>query len=117
MIPTGVRIVLDDVGAHAHEALAAIDPELGELCRTRAAALIGLDVEPRRPLTPLQNACVALADQMVLDVTGVTDRLIDDVVAHLGRDGTATFVHAALAIEQRLRMGALWERLDLGGAA
>ncbi len=105
--------------AEVHDAaMTAVDQRVLALCCDRAATLIGLDAPPLPPnLSPTERACVELVEQMVLDVMGVTDGLVAAVAVHLGADGAATFVTAALVIEQRLRIRALWERLGLGDAA
>lgn len=113
-----LRDALAGVHAHARRVIDDIDPDLLGLCRDRIALLIGLtDEPPAPPTTDPQRACIDVVEQMVLDVTGVTDAQIATLATHLGADGAATFVHAALAVEQRLRMQAMWQRLGLDGAA
>ena len=113
-MPDPTDSLLDQLLVDARRVLDTIDPALADLCHDRIAPLVGLAGAPtRRPTTPLQHACIDLVEQMVLDVPGVTDAQVAGVAQHLGDDGAATFVHAALVIEQRLRMRALWERLGL----
>lgn len=113
-----LRAALDDIRDEARRVLDAIDPALLPACRDRIALLIGLTDRPGvTPTTETQRACVDVVEQMVLDVTGVTGGQIATLAAHLGADGAASFVHAALVIEQRLRMQSMWQRLGLAGAA
>ena len=103
--------------ARAHDAaIETVDPRLLDLATTRVALLLGVDAgtEPVPPAgDDRERACTALVDQMVIDVTGVDDELVRCVADHLGDDGAATFVAAALVIEQRVRMRAMWQHLGL----
>jgi hypothetical protein len=102
------------LGELREAALDAVDTGLLHLCRSRAALMIGLDSDwSARPLTECERACVDLTEQFVLDVTGVTDAQVAAVVDHLGADGAMEFVYALLAVEQRLRMQAMWTRLGV----
>jgi uncharacterized protein YmfQ (DUF2313 family) len=113
-----LRSALDDVHTNARRVIDAIDPAMDARYRDRIALLIGLtDASAGAPATERQRVCIDVVEQMVLDVTGVTDAQIATLAEHLGRDGAVSFVHAALAIEQRLRMRAMWQRLGLDGAA
>lgn len=97
-------------------AFETVNPRLLDLATARVALLLGVDAGPE-PMPPAgddrERACVALVDQMVIDVTGVDDELLRRVADHLGDDGAATFVAAALVIEQRVRMRAMWQHLGL----
>jgi hypothetical protein len=96
------------------EAFAVVDGRLLELAGARAALLLGIDHDPVPPAADdRERACVDLVEQMVIDVTGVDDGLVRRVADHLGDDGAATFVAATLAVEQRLRMRAMWEHLGV----
>jgi alkylhydroperoxidase family enzyme len=100
------------------------DPVLLELCRLRMAALLtspaeqarrtgraaaaGLDEAkvaelPRWPTSPRfdarERACLALAEQFVIDANGVTDEQVADVTAHLGPRGCYAFVQALSVVE------------------
>ncbi len=113
---------LDDVHAHAERVIDDVDPDLLDLCRSRIALLIGLDAPTAtrptaHPTSDRQRACVDVVEQMVLDVTGVTDEQVATLAGHLGPDRAASFIHAVLAIEQRLRMHALWQHLGMSGSA
>ena len=118
-------------------AWAAVDRDLLDLCRIRIAMLLGHPDEivaepppdgpdPRLvaelaswPTSPLfddvQRACLAFAEQFVIDVAGIDDACAFAVVDHLGADFPA-FVNALLVIEQRQRLTLIWQRL-FGDAA
>lgn len=59
------------------------------------------------------DACINFAEQWVIDVASMPPTLVDDVRAQLGDDGLAEFTHGLLVIEQRIRLGIAWQRLDL----
>jgi alkylhydroperoxidase family enzyme len=107
---------------------AAVDPVLCELARLRIAALLdfeaGLAVRsrqagdaglgedkiaelPRWPTSPRfsarERACLALAEQFVIDVNGVTDRHVDDVLEHLSPPECYAYVNALSAFENLQR--------------
>jgi alkylhydroperoxidase family enzyme len=107
---------------------AAVDPVLLELARVRIATLLGfgpgLDVRsqqakdagldeekiaelPLWPTSPLfsarERACLALAEQFVIDVNGITDRLVDDVLDHLSPEECYAYVNALSAFENLQR--------------
>ena len=103
--------------AHTRDAaFDAVDPRLLDLATARAALLLGVEAAPE-PVPAAgddrEGACAALVDQMVIDVTGVDDGLVQRVADHLGDDGAATFVAAALVVEQRVRLRAMWQHLGL----
>lgn len=100
------------------------DPVLLELCRLRMATMLtypaeqarrtgraaaaGLDEAklaalPSWPTSPRfdarERACLALAEQFVIDANGVTDELVADVTAHLGPSGCYAFVQALSVVE------------------
>jgi len=115
------------LGALADVVVAAwdeTDPVLLELCRLRMATVLtypaeqarrtgraaaaGLDEAklaalPSWPTSPrfdaLERACLALAEQFVIDANGVTDELVADVTAHLGPSGCYAFVQALSVVE------------------
>jgi hypothetical protein len=94
------------------------DCGLLDLCRSRIALLIGLDSAwSPRSLTDRERVCIDLTEQFVLDVAGITDGQVAAVVEQLGDDGAVEFVYALLAVEQRLRMQAMWSRLGLAVAS
>src|SRR6267154_6484377 len=108
------------VGAAWDEA----DPVLLELCRLRMATLLKYTSEGARrstrarlagatdekvadlaqwPTSPLftegERACLALTEQFVIDVNGVTDAHINAITDHLGPRGCFGFVPALSALE------------------
>jgi hypothetical protein len=112
---TGVHGALQEL---RDAAVATVDADLLDLCRSRIALLIGLDTAWAAPrLTDRERVCVDLAEQFVLDVAGITDGQVAAVVEQLGDDGAVEFVYALLAVEQRLRMQAMWSRLGLAVAS
>jgi alkylhydroperoxidase family enzyme len=118
-----------DAVEQLHRAVwAAVDPVLVELARLRIAILLGFEaglalrshqardagldaakiVElPSWPSSPLfsarERACIALAEQFVIDVNGVTDQLVDDVLAHLSPAECFAYVNALSALENLQR--------------
>jgi alkylhydroperoxidase family enzyme len=101
-----------------------VDPILLELSRLRIACVLRYNAEFERrstkaeaaglthdkiaelPLWPtsprfteLERACLALAEQFVIDANGVTDAHVTAVSHHLGRDGCFAFVQALSALE------------------
>ena len=54
------------------------------------------------PTSPLfsarERACLALAEQFVIDVNGVTDRQVDDVLEHLSSGECYAYVNALSAL-------------------
>jgi alkylhydroperoxidase family enzyme len=102
----------------------ATDPALLELCRLRMATMLGASAElerrttraratgldetkiaqlPAWPTSPRfsaeERACLAFAEQFVIDANGVTDELVAEVTAHLGAEGTYAFVQALSVVE------------------
>jgi len=100
------------------------DPVLLELCRVRMATLLGFPAEearrttraraagldeetiaelPRWPTSTRfgapERACLAFAEQFVVDANGVTDELVADLTAHLGAEGCYAFVQALSLVE------------------
>jgi len=100
------------------------DPVLLELCRLRMATLLGYAADQARrteraraagldevkvaelPSWPTsarfearERACLALAEQFVIDANGVTDEQVADVTAHLGPQGCYAFVQALSVVE------------------
>ena len=103
---------------------AAFDPVVLELCRLRTAQLLGFEAglavrsdaarqaglgEDRIaalgswPTSPLfsdaERACLALTEQFVMDANGVTDELVDAVLAHYSAADVHTLVNAVSAFE------------------
>jgi alkylhydroperoxidase family enzyme len=130
---------LDDL----HEAVwAAVDPVLLELCRLRIARLLGCVAEEdyRTPVAlaagldeatiadlaawpsssrfgPRERACLAVCEQLVIDVAGMSDEVAVAAAEQVGPDAFRDFVTALLVLEQRQRLRLAWERLDVDGAA
>jgi alkylhydroperoxidase family enzyme len=105
------------------------DPVLAELARLRMSQLIGdadgaarrsslasdlgLDEEKVGDLaswpvserySDLERACLALAEQYVLDVSGVSEAQTAAVLAHLGPAGLYGFVQVLYAIDESIRL-------------
>jgi alkylhydroperoxidase family enzyme len=87
-------------------ALLRNEAELGR--RTAAATAAGLTEEKASlvaswPSSVLfddrERACLALAEQFVLDTNGVTQAQVDAVAAHLGAAGCYAFVEAVSVLE------------------
>lgn len=113
----------------AHEAAyRAVDPRLLDLCRLRVAQLLGcpeqrgsvvdeatLEALPQWPthhgFDSTERACLAFAEQFVIDVASMPDDMALAVVDALGAEGCADFVNALLVVEQRQRLRLAWERL------
>jgi alkylhydroperoxidase family enzyme len=128
----GLRPELHEDFTRFHDLLwKSVDPLLLELCRVRIAELLGCVSEMRRR-TPAavaaglderklaalpgwpnhagfrvpERACLAFAEQFLLDPHGVTDEQAADVIAHLGAPGLIAFVEALAIFEgfTRFRM-------------
>lgn len=101
-----------------------LDPTLLELCRIRMATLLRVqpELEARceraraqglgeakiaalptwsssELFTDRERACLAVAEQFVIDVNGLDDESVGDLVEHLGAAGCYTFVAALWATE------------------
>jgi alkylhydroperoxidase family enzyme len=102
-----------------------VEPALLDIIRLRVAWLIGNDagqhtvavpagkVARSEQLTPVEQECVAFAEQFVMDVGGTTAESLDGLAARVGGDQVPDFVTALYVVEftQRLQMtaGALLE--------
>jgi len=100
------------------------DPVLLELCRLRIATLLefeaGLRVRSEQaraagltgdkieslnlwPTSPLfsekERACLALAEQLLMDASGMTDEIVDEVLEHLSASECYALVQAVSALE------------------
>ena len=130
---------LDDL----HDAVwDAVDPVLLELCRLRIARLLGCaaEGEARTPAAiaggldeatiadlpawpsssrfgPRERACLAVCEQLVIDVAGMSDEVALAAAEQLGPETFRDFVTALLVLEQRQRLRLAWERLDVAGTA
>jgi alkylhydroperoxidase family enzyme len=121
-------VPFDALGRAVVAAWDATDPVLLELCRLRMATLLDFRAECARrtaragaadladdtaaelaqwPTSPRfgdrERACLAFAEQFVIDANGVTDQLVADVTAHLGTEGCYAFVQALSMVETFLR--------------
>lgn len=145
---TGTAGVIDAVLVHlpdvataldaAHRAAwAAVDPRWLEMCRLRAAQLIGCAAEarartagsgldpdladhvaqwPTHPgFTDADRDVLAWCEQFVIDVASLTDDQVDALRRRVGDDGVVNLTNALLAIEQRQRLRVMWEHLGLTG--
>ena len=113
-----------------------VDPVLLELCRLRVAMLLRCDAEMNSrtdvataagldektiaaladwPISdrfgPRERACLAFAEQFVIDVAGLDTATADGVREGLGDAGLIDFTNALLVIEQRIRRRLVWTRL------
>lgn len=125
--------VADTLSRQHVTAWAATDGRRLELCRVRMAMLLGCTWEATTPtegagvpsevlaalprwttddrFDAADRACLAFAEQYLVDVAGLDDATVEDLRAHLGDDATASFVHALLVVEQRIRLRLVWDRL------
>jgi AhpD family alkylhydroperoxidase len=123
--------LLDQVNERAWR---TVEPALLEIIRLRVAWLIGNEGAQRtvaipadkvdslpsyatsERFTPAERACLAFAEQFVMDVGGTTPDSVDDLAAQLGGDQVRDFVTALYVVEftQRLQMtsGALLKPLS-----
>jgi alkylhydroperoxidase family enzyme len=135
------RVLVGDTFADVHESLAtahaaawsATTARSLELCRLRVAMLLGCAAELRArtpaagvddalvsalPAWPhddrfdaTDRACLAFAEQWVLDVASLDDATAAAVREQLGDEGLQSFAHALLVVEQRIRLRLVWDRL------
>ena len=94
--------------------------------RTPVAIAAGLDEAtiaelaawPSSPrFGPSERACLAVCEQFVLDVAGMSDELAMAAAEQLGPEGFRDLVTALLVLEQRQRLRLAWERLFGSGPA
>lgn len=126
-----------DVARSLHAANAAAwsatDRRSLELARVRMAMLLGCaaEAEARTPDSGVDDETLAhvaqwpsdprfdagdravlhFVEAYLIDVATVDDRTVLALRAHLGDAGLATFVHAVLTVEQRIRLRLMWDRL------
>jgi AhpD family alkylhydroperoxidase len=128
-----VRTAMDD--AHT-AAWAATHPRLLELCRVRAAQLLGCPAEIAArteaaaaaglddetigaaaawPTSPLfddrDRAVMAFTEEYLIDVASLSSATAAAVREHLGDEGVVNFVNALLVVEQRIRLRLAWDAL------
>jgi alkylhydroperoxidase family enzyme len=117
----------------ASQAFAAIDPQTWELVRLRVAMLtrnprelarrwpdIALSEEkiaalPQWPKSPLysaaERACLEFTEQYVIDVAGMTDDMVNNLLKHYDSSAIFALVHAIYAIDGAQRTQLVLDRL------
>jgi alkylhydroperoxidase family enzyme len=126
--PVDVRAIAPDAFAAFEKVMvsarASVDPDLYTLARTRIATLLGVAGEapsdeklralPKWPTSPLfserDRACLAFAEQFVLDVSAVTAEQRAALASALGA-GAAAFGQMLYAIDFELRLRAAFTQL------
>jgi alkylhydroperoxidase family enzyme len=90
----------------------AVDPELLDALRTRAAVLLG-HPDGRRVAAgdATVSACLEFAEQFVLDVSGVGEAERDALRRHLDDDAVTDVVRALFLVEYALRLELVSTRL------
>ena len=89
----------------------AIDDRLVTLAATRIRELTDPERWPSElagwptstDLTDVERAALAFTEQFLIDVTGMTDELVDALSAHLTRDELYVFARSVQATEARVR--------------
>lgn len=135
------RVLVGDTFADVHQRFAAAHTAAWsatparslELCRVRIAMLLGCTKEactrtpgagvddalvaalPAWPhddrFDATDRACLAFAEQWVIDVASLDDATAAAVREQLGDDGLQSFACALLVVEQRIRLRLVWDRL------
>jgi alkylhydroperoxidase family enzyme len=125
LAPAGVGALTDLHSSFWH----LVDPVVLELCRLRIATLLGAEAEarlrsewaraaglteekiaalPAWPTSALfsaaERACLALTEQFMLDVNGVTSDQTDGVLEHFSTQECYAFVNALWSFEQFQRI-------------
>ena len=91
-----------------------LDAEILDACRARCAQLLraadaaALPITADDPASAL-GACLALAEQFVIDPHGVTTEMRDAVVAHVGDTGLVALVEALAVFDGFTRFRTLLE--------
>ena len=82
------------------------DPELLFLIRDRIRATLGGDSASaeRVPLSAMEGDCLALVDQMLIDVSATTDEQVAAAGRHFAPGGLSDFVTAAYLTEASVRL-------------
>jgi len=98
-----------------------LDAEVLDACRARCAQILRADGAPDEPVTagdPSSRlaACLALAEQFVIDPHGVTAETRDAVVAHVGDAGLVALVEALAMFDGFTRFRTLLEIAPEPGA-
>jgi alkylhydroperoxidase family enzyme len=90
----------------------AVDPELLDALRTRAALLLGHpDGRRADAADPTVAACLEFAEQFVLDVSGIGEAERDTLRRHLEEDAVTDVVRALFLVEYALRLELVSARL------
>lgn len=125
----------ENLGAFRAAATATVTPRIAELCRLRIAMLHAWAPEPTTGsdgVSPAEvaalgdwptsdffderdRACLALAEQFVIDVSATTDDQVAAVAAHMDPGELYGFVHALLALDETLRLRVAIDRLFCDG--
>lgn len=121
----------EKLGAFRAAAAATVPSRIAELCRVRIAMLHDCDAELATgsdAVTPAEmaalrdwpgsdlfderdRACLALAEQFVIDVSSTTDDQVATVAEHMNRAEVYGFIHALLALDESQRLRVATERL------
>ncbi|HZB19852.1 MAG TPA: carboxymuconolactone decarboxylase family protein [Blastococcus sp.] len=90
----------------------AVDPELLDALRTRAAAVLG-HPDGRRigAADPTVAGCLEFAEQFAIDVSGIGDAEREALRGHLGGDAATDVVRALFLVEYALRLELVSTRL------
>lgn len=101
----------------------AIDPAVLELCRLRIRSLLGIDATPNDDIagldpakvamlhrwpsapsfTPHDRVCLDLAEQLLMDATGVSDERAGQAIEVIGRDAFVVLAYACGLFETMAR--------------
>lgn len=113
--------VFASFGGMEHELDRLVPADIAQLCRARMAMLLGAPVPPapaaaerlgelaRWPSSSRfgarDRACLAVAEQFVIDVTGIDQGHVDGLLEHFTPEETLAFVNALWFFEGMLRLG------------
>lgn len=97
----------------AAEALArrALGPHLAGLVQRRVESLLAGETVREAGRAPVEQSCLALADQFVADVSGVTEELTEPVRRRLGNGGLYALAVALYVFDARARLRLTLERV------
>jgi hypothetical protein len=107
-----------------HQLALLVPSDVAELARARMAMLLGSPAPPVSPdsvvaskvarlpdwptsalFTARDRACLAVTEQFVMDVTGISQEHIDSLLAHFTIEETYAFVNALWFMEAMQRLG------------
>jgi alkylhydroperoxidase family enzyme len=120
-----------NLGAFRDAATETVPPRIAELCRLRIAMLHDCDDELAAESDTVSSdevaalgdwphsdvfderdrACLALAEQFVIDVSTTSDDQVAAVAEHMDHGELYGFVHALLALDESQRLRVATERL------